>query len=63
MIGAFILELVSEFVWSKFIEIHGMILGMLIILIVIFIPKGLFETFKGGFSFRKIIINLRENKL
>lgn len=63
MIGAFILELVSELVWSKFIEIHGMILGLLIILIVIFIPKGIYETFKGGFSFRKILINLRENKL
>ncbi|GAB5046533.1 branched-chain amino acid ABC transporter permease [Thermodesulfovibrio sp. TK110] len=63
MIGAFILELVSELVWSKFIEIHGMILGLLIILIVIFIPKGLFETFKGGFSFKKIMINLKENKL
>ncbi|MGB9822232.1 branched-chain amino acid ABC transporter permease [Thermodesulfovibrio sp.] len=63
MIGAFILELISELVWSKFIEIHGMILGLLIILIVIFIPKGLFETFKGGFSLRKIIINLKENKL
>ncbi|MGB9935958.1 MULTISPECIES: branched-chain amino acid ABC transporter permease [Thermodesulfovibrio] len=63
MLGAFILELISEIVWSKFIEIHGMILGLLIILVVLFIPKGLFETFKGGFSFRKLIMNLRENRL
>lgn len=63
MIGAFILELISEIVWSKFIEIHGMILGILIIFVVLFIPKGLFETFKGGFSFKKLVINLKENKL
>ena len=63
MIGAFILELISEIVWSKFIEIHGMILGALIVFIVLFIPKGLFETFKGGFSLRKIIINLKEYRL
>ncbi|MCL5966393.1 MAG: branched-chain amino acid ABC transporter permease [Deltaproteobacteria bacterium] len=63
MVGAFILELISEFIWSKFIAIHGMVLGLLIILIILFLPKGLFETFKGGFSFRKLVLNLRENRL
>lgn len=63
MLGAFILELISEVVWSKFIAIHGMVLGLLIIFIILFLPKGLFETFKGGFSFKKLFSNLRENKL
>lgn len=63
MLGAFILELISEIVWSKFIAIHGMVLGLLIIFIILFLPKGLFETFKGGFSFRKLFSNLRENRL
>lgn len=63
MFGAFILELISEVVWSKFIAIHGMVLGLLIIFIILFLPKGLFETFKGGFSFKKLFSNLRENRL
>ncbi|MCX8027076.1 MAG: branched-chain amino acid ABC transporter permease [Thermodesulfovibrionales bacterium] len=63
LIGAFILEIISELVWSKFIAIHGMVLGLLIICIILFIPKGIFETFKGGFSFRKLLNNLRENSL
>jgi branched-chain amino acid transport system permease protein len=63
MLGAFILELISEIVWSKFIAIHGMVLGLLIIFIILFLPKGLFETFKGGFSFKKLMSNLRENRL
>jgi branched-chain amino acid transport system permease protein len=63
MLGAFILEIISEVVWSKFIAIHGMVLGLLIIFIILFLPKGLFETFKGGFTFRKLFGNLRENRL
>ncbi len=63
MLGAFILELISEIVWSKFIAIHGMVLGLLIIFIILFLPKGLFETFKGGFSMKKLLSNLRENRL
>lgn len=63
LLGAFTLELISELIWSKFIAIHGMVLGLLIIFIILFIPKGMFETFKGGFSFRKLLTNLRENSL
>jgi branched-chain amino acid transport system permease protein len=63
MVGAFILEIISELVWSKFIEIHGMVLGLLIVFIILFLPKGIFETFKGGFSIIRLINNLKENKL
>jgi branched-chain amino acid transport system permease protein len=63
MVGAFILEIISELVWSKFIEIHGMVLGLLIVFIILFLPKGIFETFKGGFSIKRLINNLKENKL
>lgn len=63
MFGAFILELISEIIWSKFIAIHGMVLGLLIVFIILFLPKGIFETFRGGFSFKKLLSNLRENSL
>ena len=41
VLGAFILELLSEFVWARFTEIHYLILGSLVILITLFVPKGL----------------------
>ena len=41
VLGASILELLSEVVWARFTEIHYLILGSLIILITLFVPKGL----------------------
>jgi branched-chain amino acid transport system permease protein len=41
LLGASILELLSEFVWARFTEIHYLILGSLVILITLFVPKGL----------------------
>ncbi len=38
--GAFFLELISEIVWSSFLELHGVLLGLLIVLTVLFAPKG-----------------------
>ncbi len=40
VVGAFFLELVSELVWSRFLELHGVILGLLILLTVLLVPKG-----------------------
>lgn len=41
VLGASILELLSEFVWARFTEIHYLVLGILVILITLFVPKGL----------------------
>ncbi len=41
VIGAFLLETVSEVVWSQFLEFHGVILGLLIVLIALLLPKGI----------------------
>ncbi len=40
IVGAFSLELISEVVWSRFLELHGIILGALIVLAVLFLPRG-----------------------
>lgn len=40
-LGAFFLELLSELVWSRFLELHGIVLGALIMLSVLLLPKGL----------------------
>jgi branched-chain amino acid transport system permease protein len=40
VIGAFLLEYVSDFVWGRFLEIHLGVLGATVILIVLFMPRG-----------------------
>jgi len=46
IIGASILELVSEFVWSNFLMIHLMILGTIIVVTVMFMPRGIVAFFR-----------------
>jgi len=41
VIGSFGIEIVSELVWGKFFEIHGIVLGILIILLVSLLPRGI----------------------
>ena len=44
IIGAFVIELLSEVVWSTFLEYHLAVLGITIIIIVFFVPKGITGT-------------------
>ncbi len=46
IIGASILELVSEFVWSNFLFLHMMILGIIIVITVMFMPRGIVAFFR-----------------
>ncbi len=39
--GAFGLELVSELVWGRFFELHGVILGAIILLATLLLPRGI----------------------
>ncbi len=41
VVGAVILESISELVWSRFISLHLGILGLIIILAVVFMPHGI----------------------
>ncbi|MFH1001827.1 MAG: branched-chain amino acid ABC transporter permease [bacterium] len=44
IIGAFVISLLSEVVWSAFLEYHLAVLGITIIIIVFFVPKGITGT-------------------
>jgi branched-chain amino acid transport system permease protein len=44
IIGAFIISLLSEVVWSNFLEYHLAILGIAMIILIFFIPKGITGT-------------------
>ncbi len=63
IIGAFILETISELVWAKFINLHLGILGTIIILVVLFMPNGIIDLVTNKRSFKSIIKYLKENRL
>jgi branched-chain amino acid transport system permease protein len=50
VIGAFILETISELVWSRFLNLHLGILGLIIILVVLFMPRGIISLVTQGRS-------------
>ncbi len=61
--GAFIFEGISEIVWSKFLNLHMGILGIIVILIVFFIPNGLIDMARRGFRLKTILDTIREEKV
>jgi len=46
VIGAFLLEYVSDFIWSRFSVIHLGVLGLTVIFIVLFMPRGFLHMVK-----------------
>ena len=40
ILGAFLLELISETIWGQFLTIHMLILGIIMVAIVILMPRG-----------------------
>lgn len=63
IIGAFIFEFLSEVVWSTFVNIHAAFLGVLIVLVVIFMPGGFMKLMKGKLSLSYLLANIRENRI
>jgi branched-chain amino acid transport system permease protein len=45
IVGAFIFQLLSEVVWSQFLTFHLGILGVITILVILFVPRGLVVAF------------------
>ncbi|HEY6928450.1 MAG TPA: branched-chain amino acid ABC transporter permease [Thermoanaerobaculia bacterium] len=43
VVGAAIYQLLSTFVWSHFLELHPTVLGAIIVLFVVFLPRGLMD--------------------
>jgi len=48
ILGAFLLELTSEVLWSKFLTYHTALLGLIIVLVVVFLPRGLPGLLRKG---------------
>lgn len=45
VLGAFTLELLSELIWGRFLEAHMLVLGIVVVLVVLFIPQGFMSLF------------------
>lgn len=63
ILGAFFLEVISELVWGQFLELHLGMLGLIVILVVIFLPKGFWALVQRRFTFRGWLAELRQNKI
>ncbi len=64
IVGAFFLELVSTLAWSHLLTYHVGTLGVIIMLVVIFLPRGFFVSLRKGSSFSAVdrIAGKREAK-
>jgi branched-chain amino acid transport system permease protein len=57
--GAFLIELISETIWGKFLTVHMLLLGIIMVAIVILIPRGLMELFRKKFSLAALWRNIK----
>jgi branched-chain amino acid transport system permease protein len=59
VLGAFLIELISEVVWGKFLTVHMLILGIIMVAIVILMPRGILELFRKKFSLAALWNNIK----
>jgi branched-chain amino acid transport system permease protein len=59
ILGAAVLELVSELVWGEFLTIHMLIFGAIIVLVILFLPSGMMELFRKRYSLSALLSNLK----
>jgi len=59
VLGAFLIELISETVWGKFLTIHMLILGIIMVAIVILMPRGIMAFFRKKVSLATIWNNIK----
>lgn len=63
ILGAFFVEAVSTFTWSHLLNYHVGTLGAIIILVVIFMPRGFITFLRDGFSFPTFKRASRERRI
>ena len=61
LLGAFVLASVSELLSTQLVSLAELVNGLIVILVVLFMPKGLAEVIRNReFSLKKLARNLRE---
>lgn len=72
VLGAGIYQLLSTYVWTKFLELHPTVLGLIIIFFIIFAPRGLMSVVGEGlrmargqkrFRWQALFANVRAHRV
>jgi branched-chain amino acid transport system permease protein len=63
ILGATVLELISELVWGEFLILHMLIFGAIIILVILFMPSGMMEVFRKRYSLAALLTNVKERSV
>jgi len=72
VLGAGVYQLLSTYVWTKFLELHPSVLGLIIIFFIIFAPRGLMSLFGEGlqvargqkrFRWHGLLSNIRAHRV
>jgi branched-chain amino acid transport system permease protein len=66
VVGAALYQFLSTYVWSRYIELHPTLLGLIIVFFVMFMPRGvLMARYAGGRPFRPsdLLSNIRANRI
>jgi len=46
VLGAGVYQLLSTYVWSRFLELHPTVLGLIIVFFIVFLPRGLMQVLR-----------------
>ena len=70
VLGAAVYQLLSTYVWSKFIELHPTVLGLIIIFFIVFMPRGLMTVLarkrhagERPFRWSDLLANIRAHRV
>ena len=72
VLGAGIYQLLSTYVWTRFLELHPTVLGFIIIVFIIFLPRGLMPVLTGSidvlrgrrhFRWQALLANVRAHRV
>ena len=70
VLGAGVYQLLSTYIWSKFIELHPTVLGLIIVFFIVFLPRGLMTVIarrrKSGerpFRASDLLANVRAHRV
>ena len=72
VLGAGVYQLLSTYVWTRFLELHPTVLGFIIIVFIIFLPRGLMPVLTGAievlrgrrrFRWEALLANVRAHRV
>lgn len=70
VLGAAVYQLLSTYIWGKFIELHPTVLGLVIVFFIVFLPRGLMtvigrrrKTGERPFKWSDLLANVRAHRV